>query len=102
MMYTHASEKMGIESFLGHQMSGVVNIMRNRNKISVLVTCIRVSQLKNAFSLLHCLSFLPQLFLGQNNNNKKTVNTGSLTSCVSEVAIELNSIVMNSRYGITL
>lgn len=84
-------------------MSGVVNIMRNRNKISVLVTCIRVSQLKNAFSLLHCLSFLPQLFLGQNNNNnKKAVNTGSLTSCVSEVAIELNSIVMNSRYGITL
>lgn len=65
-------EKMGIKLFWEHQMSGAVNTMRNRNEISVLVTCVSgLTQLTNAFSLLHCLSLLPQLFLGHNNSNKK-------------------------------
>lgn len=84
-------------------MSGALNTMRNRNEILVLMTCVSgFTQLKNVFSLcylayLSCLScFLDRIII------KKAVNTGALTSCVSEVAIELNSIVMNSQYSIML
>jgi len=46
--------------------------MRNRNEISVLVKCLSgFTQVKNGFGVLGCLSFLLQLFLEQNNKNRK-------------------------------